>query len=120
MSDGPYLSDVGVTALAHAGTPVSDAAFAYVRQAIAGEIDALVPYASLVGAHHVLTSVYGFASEDASTLMGRFMDASRVHWYDAMPAEAVRDGFDERDGRTSTGGTGSTRRSLSRKVSRRS
>lgn len=36
MSDGPYLFDVGVTALAHAGTPVSEGALSYVRKAITG------------------------------------------------------------------------------------
>ncbi|WP_135852416.1 type II toxin-antitoxin system VapC family toxin [Halorussus salinus] len=93
MSDGPYLFDVGVTALAHAGTPVSETPLSYVREAIAGEIDAVVPYPSLVGAHHVLTSVYGFSNEDASSLMQRFMDANRVHWYDEMREETVREGF---------------------------
>lgn len=93
MSDGPYLLDVGVTALAHAGTPVSDQALSYVRKAIAGEIDAIVPYASLVGAHHILTSVYGFSNEDASALMDRFMDAQRIHWYEQMPEGTVRSGF---------------------------
>jgi len=94
MSDGPYLFDVGVTALAHAGTPVSGTALSYVRSAIEGEIDAIVPYASLVGAHHVLSSVYGFSNEDASALMTRFMDAKRVHWYEKMPEETVRSGFE--------------------------
>lgn len=94
MSDGPYLFDVGITALAHAGTPVSDTALSYVRRAIAGEIDAVVPYPSLVGAHHVLTTVYGFSNEEASGLMQRFMDAKRVHWYDGIEAETVRAGFD--------------------------
>lgn len=94
MSDGPYLFDVGVTALAHAGTPVSDGALSYVRRAIDGEIDAIVPYASLVGAHHVLTAVYGFSSEDASVLMDRFMDAKRVHWYGEMPEGTLRSGFE--------------------------
>lgn len=93
MSDGPYLFDVGVTALAHAGTPVSETALSYVRRAIAGEIDSVVPYASLVGAHHVLTSVYGFSNEDASGLMRRFMDAKRVRWYDEMAEATVRAGF---------------------------
>jgi len=93
MSDGSYLFDVGVTALAHAGTPVSETPLSYVRGAIAGEIDAVVPYPSLVGAHHVLTSVYGFSNEDASSLMQRFMDAGRVHWYDEMREETVREGF---------------------------
>lgn len=94
MSDSPYLFDVGVTALAHAGTPVSDAPLSYVRRAISGEIDAVVPYASLVGAHHVLTSVYGFSNEDASGLMQRFMDAKRVHWYGGMDEATVRTGFE--------------------------
>lgn len=94
MSDGPYLFDVGVTALAHAGTPVSETPLSYVRRAIAGEIDAVVPYPSLVGAHHVLTSVYGFSNEDASGLMQRFMDANRVHWHDEMREETVRSGFE--------------------------
>lgn len=93
MSNGPYLFDVGITALAHAGTPVSDTALSYVRRAITGEIDAIVPYASLVGAHHVLTSVYGFSNEEASDLMQRFMDAKRVHWYDEIDESTIRAGF---------------------------
>lgn len=97
MSDGPYLFDVGITALAHAGTPVSDTALSYVRRAIAGEIDAVVPYVSLVGAHHILTSVYGFSNEEASGLMRRFMDAQRVHWYDEIGESTVRAGFDSAD-----------------------
>jgi predicted nucleic acid-binding protein len=94
MSDGPYLFDVGVTALAHAGTPVSETPLSYVRKAIAGDIDAVVPYASLVGAHHILTSVYSFSNEDASGLMRRFMDANRVHWYDEITEETVGKGFE--------------------------
>lgn len=94
MSDGPYLFDVGVTALAHAETPVSDTALSYVRRAISGDIDAVVPHASLVGAHHVLTSVYSFSNEEASNLMQRFMDAKRIHWYDGMDEETLRAGFE--------------------------
>lgn len=94
MSSGPYLFDVGVTALAHAGTPVSEKPLSYVERAIRGEIDAVVPYASLVGAHHVLASVYGFSNEEASALMRRFMDATRIHWYDDIGEETVRGGFD--------------------------
>lgn len=94
MSDGPYLLDVGITALAHAGTPVSETALSYVKKAISGEIDAVVPYASLVGAHHILTAVYGFSNEEASGLMGRFMDANQVYWYDEMGEATVRAGFE--------------------------
>lgn len=43
MSEGPYLFDVGVVALAHAGTPVSETALSYVTDAIKGTIDAVVP-----------------------------------------------------------------------------
>lgn len=92
-SDGPYLFDVGVVALAHAGTPVSDRALTHLRDAIAGEIDAVIPYAALVGAHHVLSSYYGFSTEDASKLMENLMDAKRIHWYDSMPEDVVRSGF---------------------------
>lgn len=94
MSDDPYLFDVGVTALAHAGTPVSDTALSYVRGAISGDIDAVVPYPSLVGAHHILVSVYGFSNEEASAVMQRFMDANRVHWYDEIAESTVRAGFE--------------------------
>lgn len=93
MSDGPYLFDVGVIALAHASTPVSESALSYVREAITGEIDAVVSYTSLFGAQHVLRNVYGFSNEDASQLMRRFMDAGRIHWYDDVGKEATRRGL---------------------------
>lgn len=90
MDDGPYLFDVGVTALAHAGTPVSETALTLVRRAVTGEIEAIVPYASLLGAHHVLVSVYGFSAGEASELVGRFMDAERVHWYGDVAEDGTR------------------------------
>lgn len=95
MSDegGPYLFDVGVIALAHAETPVRGAALSYVRDAISGKIDAVVPYPALFGAHTVLTTYYGHSSTDASRLLQNFMDAKRIHWYDMMPDEVVRRGF---------------------------
>lgn len=93
MSDGPYLFDVGVIALAHAGTPVSDTALSYVQDAITGEIDAVIPYAALVGAHHILSSYYGFSNERASRLMQNLMDAKRIHWYDDTPEHVIRSGF---------------------------
>lgn len=95
MSDAgdPYLFDVGVIALAHTETPVRDAALSYVRNAIVGEIDAVVPYPALVGAHTVLTTYYGHSNADASRLLQNFMDAKRIHWYDGMPEDVVRGGF---------------------------
>jgi len=94
MSDGPYLFDVGVVALAHAGTPVSETALSYVKGAIEGTIHAVVPYPALFGAHVVLTNYYGLSTHDASRLMANFADSSRIHWYDEMPESTVRDGFD--------------------------
>lgn len=95
MSDagGPYLFDVGVVALAHTETPVRDTALSYVRDAIAGEIAAVVPYPVLFGAHTVLTTYYGQSNADASRLLQNFMDAKRIHWYDRMPDDVVRGGF---------------------------
>ena len=86
MSDAgdPYLFDVGVIALAHTKAPVRDAALSYVRDAIAGDIDAVVPYPALFGAHTVLTTHYGHANADASRLLRNFMDAKRIHWHDGM------------------------------------
>ncbi|RQG98800.1 type II toxin-antitoxin system VapC family toxin [Natrarchaeobius oligotrophus] len=92
-SDGPYLFDVGVVALAHAGTPVSEPALSSLRDAITGDIDGVIPYSALVGAHHVLTSYYGFSNERASELMENLMDAKRIHWYDELPEPVVRSGF---------------------------
>lgn len=89
----PYLFDVGVIALAHAGTPVSDRALSYVRRAIAGEIDAIVPYPALVGSHVILSKYYKFSNTEAARLMQNFMDATQIHWYDKMSKDLVRAGF---------------------------
>jgi len=95
MSDAgdPYLFDVGVIALVHTEAPVRDAALSYVRDAIAGDIEAVVPYPALVGAHSVLTTYYGRSNTDASRLLQNFMDAKRIHWHDRMSEDTVRGGF---------------------------
>lgn len=97
MSDagGPYLFDVGVIALAHTEAPVRDAALSYVRDAIAGEIDAVVPYPTLLGDHAVLTTYYGRSNADAARLLQNFMDAKRIHWYNGVSEDVVRDGFSQ-------------------------
>ncbi|WP_241175281.1 hypothetical protein [Natronolimnobius sp. AArcel1] len=92
-TSGPYLFDVGVIALAHTETPVRASALSYVRDAITGDIDAIVPYPALFGAHTVLTTYYGHSNTDASRLLENFMDAKRIHWYDEMPDEVVRGGL---------------------------
>lgn len=95
MSDAgdPYLFDVGVIALAHTTAPVRDAALSYVRDAIAGDIEAVVPYPALFGAHTVLTTYYGRSNDEASRLLRNFMDAKRIRWYDGMAEGAVHSGF---------------------------
>lgn len=92
--DGPYLFDVGVIALAHTEAPVRNAALSYVRDAIAGEIDAIVPYPAVFGAHTVLTTYYGRSNAEASKLLENFMDANRIHWYDQLPEVLVTDSLD--------------------------
>ena len=88
----PYLFDVGVIALAHTEAPGRDGALSYVRDAITGEIDAIVPYPALFGAHTVLTTYYDRSNEEVSRLLGNFMDSKRIHWYDEMPESVVRGG----------------------------
>lgn len=91
--DGPYLLDVGVVALAHVDTPVSETALSYVQQGIAGDIDVIVPYPALFGAHIVLSNYYRLSNAKASRLMQNFMEAKRIHWYEGMPETIVREGF---------------------------
>lgn len=93
MSKGPYLFDVGVTALAHSDAPVREAALSYVRDAITGDIDAVVPYSSVLGAHHVLTGYYELSTVEASRRLGNFIGAERVHWYSSVDESAVRQGL---------------------------
>ena len=97
MSDagGPYLFDVGVIALAHVETPVSTTPLSYVRQAIRGDIHAVVPYSALFGAHVVLSSYYGLSNAKASRVLENFMDAKRIHWRESMPETVVRGGLDK-------------------------
>ena len=97
MSDAasPYLFDVGVIALAHTATPVRDSALSYVRDAIAGDIDAVVPYPAVFGAHTVLTTYYGHSNADASRLLQNFMGARRIHWYDGTSRETVLAGLSQ-------------------------
>lgn len=95
MSDtaGPYLFDVGVIALAHTEAPVRDTALSYVQDAIAGDIDAVVPYPALFGAHEVLTTYYGRSNGGASRLLQNFVGAKRIHWYDEIAKDVVQGGF---------------------------
>lgn len=94
MSGGPYLFDVSLIALAHAKTPVSESALQYVRRAVTGKIDAVVPHSALIGAQHTLRGVYRFSNDDASRLMIQFRDARRIHWYEGIPEKILRDGLD--------------------------
>ena len=87
----------------HTAAPVRDAALSYVRDAIAGEIDAVVPYSALFGAHTVLTTYYGRSNEDAARLLQNFMVAKRIHWYDGISQGVVRNGF-SRASDTNVGG----------------
>ena len=90
----PYLFDVSLIALAHAGTPVSEPALQYVRQAVEGQIDAVVPHAALIGAQHTLRNVYRFSNVEAARLMTQFRDARRIHWYEDMPERLLRESLD--------------------------
>lgn len=92
--DGPYLFDVGVIALAHAETPVSGKALTYIRRAIKGDIDAIVPVTAVFGAHVVLTRYYGYRNEDASALLDNLLDAERIRWYTELPEPMTRNALE--------------------------
>jgi predicted nucleic acid-binding protein len=94
MSGGPYLFDVSLVALAHADTPVSGRALDYVRQAVVGEIDAVVPHPVLVAAHHALRNVYRFSNAEASRILAGFRDARQIHWFEHAPENILRNGFE--------------------------
>lgn len=100
---GPYLFDVGVIALAHTDAPVRDAALSYVRAAITGEIEAVVPYPAVFGAHSVLTTYYGRSNADASRLLENFLNAKRVRWCDTCSEATVRAAL-SRAGEANVGG----------------
>ncbi|MDL5360854.1 type II toxin-antitoxin system VapC family toxin [Halalkalicoccus sp. NIPERK01] len=89
-NDDPVLFDVGVIALAHAGTPVSEPALEHVREAIHGDLDAIVPYAAVIGAHHVLRGVYRIPRETATKLLANFLDARRIHWHRTLSESEIR------------------------------
>ena len=93
MPEGPYLFDVGVTALAHSNAPVREAALSYVRRAITGDIDAVVPYASVIGAHNALTSYYGLSNSRATELLQNFTSSRQIHWHRGMSEELVLEGL---------------------------
>ena len=97
MSDagGPYLFDVGVIALAHTNAPGRESALSYVKAAITGDIDVVVPSPALFGAHTVLTTYYGRSNADASRLLLNFMDAKRIHWCGRMSEDVVRGGLSQ-------------------------
>lgn len=89
----PVLFDVGVVALAHSGAPMSGTALEYVRAAIRGELDAVVPYTVLFGAHHILRLDYGFSRAEATYVLTNFLDARRVNWYTGPTGTDSREGL---------------------------
>lgn len=91
---GPYLFDVGPIALAHTEAPVRDAALSYVRAAVAGEIDAVVPFPAVLGAHNVLTTHYGRSVADATRLLGNFLDASEIDWVGQISKSTLQAGIE--------------------------
>lgn len=92
-TDEPVLFDVGVVALAHSGTPMSGTALEYVHAAIRSEIDAVVPYTVLFGAHHILRLDYGFSRAEATYVLTNFLDARRVNWYTGPTGTDSRKGL---------------------------
>jgi len=85
--------DVGVIALAHSGTPMSGTALEYVRDAIRGDLDAVVPYQALFGAHHVLHRNYEFSRSEATYVLTNLLDARQIDWYAGPDERDTRQGL---------------------------
>lgn len=92
-TDEPMLFDVGVVALGHSGAPMSGTALEYIRAAVYGEINAVVPYTVLIGAHHILRLDYGFSRAEATYVLTNFLDARQVHWYTGPTGTDCREGL---------------------------
>lgn len=90
MIDEPVLFDVGIIALSHAETPVSDRALEYVKRAVQGDLDAVVPYTAVIGTHHVLRNVYRFPRDRATRMLTNFLDAKRIYWYGKLKGSDAR------------------------------
>jgi predicted nucleic acid-binding protein len=94
VPDTSVLFDVGVVALAHSGTPMSGTALGYVRDAVRGDLDAVVPYQALFGAHHVLNRDYHLSCEEATYVLTNFLGARRIHWYAGPNGSDTQHGLD--------------------------
>jgi predicted nucleic acid-binding protein len=92
--DDPVLFDVGVVALAHSRTPMCGTALEYVRNAIHGDLDAVVPYQALFGAHHILNRDYGLSRSEATHILENFLSARQVHWYAGPNGADTQQGLD--------------------------
>ena len=89
----PVLFEVGAIALSHSSAPMNDTALEYVRQAVHGDLDAVVPYAAVYGAHHILCNVYNFAVDEATHVLTNFLDAQEIQWYGGPNAPETRTGL---------------------------
>lgn len=89
-ADETVLFDVGPIALAHAEVPTSDVALEYVREAIHGALDAVVPYTGVLGAHYVLRNVYSMSTGRATDRLRNFLEARGVRWFGWPGAERCR------------------------------
>jgi predicted nucleic acid-binding protein len=85
--------EVGPIALAHSDAPVSDTGLHWIRRAVDREIDLIVPYPAVFGAHHVLSSYYGYSSNDASRLLRNFLSIGRIHWVGAIDGDVSARGL---------------------------
>ena len=89
-----YLFDVGVVVLAHSRTLMGGTALEYICDAIRGDLDAVVPYPVLTGAHHILYLDYGFSRDEATHVLTNFLSARRIRWYAGPDGLGTQHGLD--------------------------
>ncbi len=93
MNDGPLVYEVGPLTLAFTETPVSERFLEYVRKAVYGEVEAIIPNAAMIGAYHNLRRVYNFRRGDAANIVTNLTESKRIQWYSKISTSNLNEGL---------------------------
>jgi predicted nucleic acid-binding protein len=90
---GDYLFDTGVIVLAIADTDVSDGPYEYLRAAVYGEIDVVIPTPVLIGAYHILVNDYDFDKQNAEYAISNILERDCIEWWTGPNKDTVEEGL---------------------------
>jgi hypothetical protein len=69
---------VGIVALTHSAVPVRDEALGWIRNGISGGIDLSITTSAVVGADHILRTVYEMGQQAVSERLENLLSASSI------------------------------------------